>query len=338
MATKGYQSYRGRMPGWKKILIALLVVILVCAVAVLILQRNQVFDADGAHIKLPFGAQETLPPSDSSADAEEQDDGLVIDIQEPEAQLEELHGRSFDAALLQEETFDALQPGERPVLTMKAANGGVLYGGLQDAAAAMVREKIADRQAVARISCFADTQKADGDHSLAVMSVSGKAWRDPDGEAWLDPYNETVTAYLVQILRDCAELGFTEIVLEDVQFPNYGVLDRVTYGEQTDTPETRIAAIGAFLDAAHAAAEEAGVTLSVARPAALLETGTDPVAGWDLADLAGRVDRIYMEAADQSAADSARAAVAALREDVPAEVFFVAETAAAIIGGSYVLR
>ena len=80
------------------------------------------------------------------------------------------------------------------------------------------------------------------------------------------------------------------------------------------------------------------MTLAVALPAALLETGTDSVAGWDLADIAGRVDRIYMEAADQSAADSARAAVAALREDVPAEVFFVAETAAPITGGSYVLR
>ena len=337
MATKGYQSYRGRMPGWKKILIALLVAILVCALAVLVLQRNQVFDADGVHIKLPFGVQETRPSS-GSTDEEGRDDGLIIDIQEPEAQMEELHGRSFDAALLQGETFGALQEGEHPGLTMKAANGAVLYGSVQDAAASMVREKIANRRAVARISCFADTQKADGENGLAVMSVSGKAWRDPDGKAWLDPYNTEVTGYLTQIIQDCAELGFAEIVLDDVQFPNYGVVDRVTYGDRTDTPETRIAAIGAFLDAARAAAEEAGVTLAVALPAALLETGTDSVAGWDLADIAGRVDRIYMEAADQSAADSARAAVAALREDVPAEVFFVAETAAPITGGSYVLR
>ena len=42
MATKGYQSYRGRMPRWKKILIAVLILILIAAGLFLFLQDYQV--------------------------------------------------------------------------------------------------------------------------------------------------------------------------------------------------------------------------------------------------------------------------------------------------------
>lgn len=337
MATKGYQSYRGRMPGWKKFLIVILVVILACALAFLALQRNQVFDANGSHIKLPFGEKQE-PPVSAGVDEEQSDDDLIIEIQQPEPQTAELHGRSFDAAVLQNETFSALQEGERPVLTMKAANGTVLYGGLHDPAADMVRDKITNRDAVARISCFADTRKADGNNALAVMSVSGRAWRDPNGNAWLDPYDADVTAYLVSIVKECAQLGFTEIVLDDVQFPTYGILNRVTYGDQVDNAQTRIAAVNNFLDAVMEAAVEENVTVSIALPAALLENQQDGTAGWDLGEIAQRVDRIYMETADQSAADNARAAVAALYGDADAAACFVAETTAPITGGSYVLR
>ena len=132
-------------------------------------------------------------------------------------------------------------------------------------------------------------------------------------------------------------MGFTEIVLTDVQFPNYGVLKNVVYNDREDTAATRIAAINAFLDTLHATAEQAGVLLSVELPASLLDSGTDETAGWDLAQIATRVDRIYMNVADQSAADSARTALAALRSDADAGAFFVAETAAPVTGGSYVI-
>ena len=39
MATKGYQTYRGRMPRWKKALIAVLILILLGAGAFLALQK-----------------------------------------------------------------------------------------------------------------------------------------------------------------------------------------------------------------------------------------------------------------------------------------------------------
>ena len=54
MATKGYNSYRGRMSGGKIVLIVLIVV-LVGAVAYLALQNYVVYDEAGnATIDLPF--------------------------------------------------------------------------------------------------------------------------------------------------------------------------------------------------------------------------------------------------------------------------------------------
>ena len=331
MPTKGYQTYHGRTPRWKKVIMILLVIILIAACGVLLLQKYQVFDGNGVHLALP-GKEETSSAEPEGGEQSQQPGEVIID--EPEQRTAVLRGRSFDAAALQNETFAALQEGERPVLTMKAANGTLLFGSENDAGADLVREKITGRDAVARISCFADTEQANADRTLAVMSVSGKAWRDPAGNAWLNPYNAQVQTYLAEIVRQCADLGFTEIVLDDVQFPNYGRTDRMTFDGIEDTPENRAAAINAFVDAMRAALGDRQVTLSIALPKELLETGTDDTAGWNLKELAARVDRIYLPAADQTEADSERAAVAALREGVDAEVFFVAETAEPVTGGS----
>lgn len=329
MATKGYQSYRGRMPRWKKALIAVLILILLGAGAFLALQKYQVFDADGIHLRLPGGENEPAPESAQPLPEED----LVIDVKEPEVQ--ELHGRTFDAAALPEETFSALLDEESPVLTMKAANGTLLFGSKEDAAADMVRERIAGKHAVARISCFADTQQAGADTTMALMSVSGSTWKDPEGNAWLSPYAQSVTEYLATVAKECADLGFAEIVLDDVQFPDYGRTERIVYEQGQDSDESRIAAINAFLDAVKTAVGDE-VTLSIALPSQLLEDTVNGTAGWDLSAIAQRVDRIYMDAADQTAADSARAAVSALRTDLAGEQFFVAETSQPISGGSYV--
>ena len=330
MATKGYQTYRGRMPRWKKALMAVLVLILIGACAFSVLQKYQVFDADGIHLRLP--GDENEPAPESAQPLPEED--LVIDEKEPE--VRELHGRTLDAAALPEETFSALLDGESPVLAMKAANGTLLFGNTEEAAANMVREKIAGKHAVARISCFADTQQAGADTAMALMSVSGSTWKDPEGNAWLSPYASDATEYLTAVVKECADLGFEEIVLDDVQFPDYGRTERIVYEPGQDSDESRIAAINAFLDAVKTAVGDE-VTLSIALPSQLLENTVNGAAGWDLSSIAQRVDRIYMDAADQTAADSARAEVSALRTDVDGTRFFVAETAQPISGGSYVI-
>ena len=123
---RGYQSYHGRMPGWKKAVIAILVLILICALIFIMVQRNRVFDSNGSHIKLPFGGKNDPPVSDTVDEDPGKDDDLIIDIQKPESKVAELHGVTIDAAALQAADFSSLQADQRPVVTMKAANGTVL--------------------------------------------------------------------------------------------------------------------------------------------------------------------------------------------------------------------
>lgn len=55
MATKGYNSYRGRMSGGKIVLIVVLALVLAGAVAYLVLQNYVVYDESGnAKIEVPF--------------------------------------------------------------------------------------------------------------------------------------------------------------------------------------------------------------------------------------------------------------------------------------------
>lgn len=347
MAVKGYQSYRGRVSTRKKILTVFLVLILICAIAFLILQPSQVFDATGVHFKFPQfqlpvniktplpSDGDVVPPPDGEPTADDPPP-VELDIREPErpAKLMELHGRTFDAASLQTETFSALSDGERPVLLMKPTNSALRYGGDN---AAMVREKVNGKNAVARISCFAETKRADSNRDWAVWSVSGRAWRDPTGNAWLDPYDEEVRAYLVDVVKACADMGFTEIVLEQAQFPTYGRVNRVTYKDRNDTPAARAEAINAFLDAARAALGDGDIALSIALPSTILAEGKDDIAGWELSAIAQRVDRIYMDCADQTASDGARAQVSALRPDRDPAAFFVAQVPTPVTGGSYLL-
>ena len=55
MATKGYNSYHGRTPLWKKILIVVLVLLLLGGGAFLYCQNHLVSDENGpVHLELPF--------------------------------------------------------------------------------------------------------------------------------------------------------------------------------------------------------------------------------------------------------------------------------------------
>lgn len=133
---------------------AVLILILIGACAFLVLQKYQVFDADGIHLRLP--GDENGPAPESAQPLPEED--LVIDEKDPE--VRELHGRTLDAAALPEETFSALLDGESPVLAMKAANGTLLFGNTEEPQRTWYAKKLRVNMPLPRISCFADTQQA----------------------------------------------------------------------------------------------------------------------------------------------------------------------------------
>lgn len=64
MATKGYNSYHGRTPLWKKILIVVLVLLLLGGGAFLYCQNHLVYDENGqVRLELPFSEERSLRPS-----------------------------------------------------------------------------------------------------------------------------------------------------------------------------------------------------------------------------------------------------------------------------------
>ena len=94
MATKGYNSYHGRMSGGKIALIVALALVLVGAVAYLTLQNYVVYDEAGnARLELPFLHRKDKEEPDDTPSTGDRDD--IVDTVEPEhphVKVAALHG------------------------------------------------------------------------------------------------------------------------------------------------------------------------------------------------------------------------------------------------------
>ena len=125
MATRGYQSYRGRNHG-KLALVIVLVLILLAAVGYLVAQEYMVYDDEGhRHLELPFlkkgQTEQPQQPEDTTPD----DVNLIID--EPERPLlKELHARQLPDTVLTEDPSAVLaEHPEAVVIPVKLRDGTV---------------------------------------------------------------------------------------------------------------------------------------------------------------------------------------------------------------------
>ncbi|MBR3753210.1 MAG: hypothetical protein IKK50_08790 [Ruminiclostridium sp.] len=126
-----------------------------------------------------------------------------------------------------------ISPGTRGViLPMKGADGTLGYVSQVPRAADLgassgdpdrneaIRTLTAreDLHTVALISCLAD-DLAGQDRALALLRESGSPWVDEAGQTWLDPAKEDTLAYLTEICREAAALGFDELLLTGLSCP-----------------------------------------------------------------------------------------------------------------------
>ena len=237
MATRGYQSYRGRNHG-KLALVIVLVLILLAAVGYLVAQEYMVYDDEGhRHLELPFlkkgQTEQPQQPEDTTPD----DVNLIID--EPERPLlKELHARQLP-----------------------------------------------------------------------------------------DPGKAAAREYLVQLCKECAELGFDEILLDYCTYPVHGRLDRIDYGSVTNLTDT----LSVFVE---------GVREALPKTTALSVLVRDQVTtdandgGVTLALLTEHFDRIYV---DTDTVDAA-ALQGLLPADFDPVTRLVQVAAEAASSGSYVTR
>ena len=186
-----------------------------------------------------------------------------------------------------------------------------------------------DTWTVARIACFADMDFANAqpDQAGLLRTGDGWLWYDDDAACWLDPGKAAAREYLVQLCKECAELGFDEILLDYCTYPVHGRLDRIDYGSVTNLTDT----LSVFVE---------GVREALPKTTALSVLVRDQVTadandgGVTLALLTEHFDRIYV---DTDTVDAA-ALQGLLPADFDPVTRLVQVAAEAASSGSYVTR
>ena len=301
--SRGYDTYRGRKPVGKILLAIFLVLVIVGSVGFLLLQDYIVYDDSGRpHLELP-GDTPSGEVSSEEGNPAPPDEDLEITIQQPQ--------KPTDIAALQLPDDPAAWAGAAEGLaaaghnalcvTVKETGGRVRYassvaGAPLHAAAAAASEALpgllaGDAYAVARLSCLRDsvTARANVD-AMGLKNTGGYLFYDGNNENWLDPAKPAVRDYLCALVKECAALGFDEILLTDFSYPTVGKLNKIDSGGADQT--RALAALLTALDEALADTPEVKLSLELSEEA--VTTGLDSAAGWTLADLAPLADRIYV--------------------------------------------
>ncbi len=98
---------------------------------------------------------------------------------------------------------------------------------VQDMEAVLAELQARGIYTIGRVVIFKDPHLAEQRPEWAIRRKGGGLWRDPRGVAWIDPYQRQVWEYNLAVAREAALLGFREIQLDYVRFPeNAHLLDR----------------------------------------------------------------------------------------------------------------
>ena len=141
------------------------------------------------------------------------------------------------------------------------------------------------------------------------------------------PEKPAARQYIVSVARECAELGFDELLFDEFGYPTRGRLNNIDESART---LSKSAALAQLAEELRSGTQAYGVRLSVQLDAATVLAGGNETAGQDLAALAAAFDRIYVE----TTAEQLPALTAAL-EPYDAELVPILSEAPA--SGSYLL-
>lgn len=267
-STKGYRSYHGRGGAGRIVLIVLLCLILLAAVGFLVLQRYAVYGSDGS-IRFDLPWKQTEEPSGPSApdgasrtpDAPDDSPDVIIDEPEPPAkpELTELHGAELSESVLRgsaDAALTAVPEGANAVaLRVKNARGELLYdSALQEAIdvnavkggsgtnAAIAALTGSEVYTIARINATHDSLYSFAhmaDAGVLQLNYAGYIWYDPDSTFYLAPEKPAARQYIVSVARECAELGFDELLFDEFGYPTRGRLNNIDESARTLSKSAR---------------------------------------------------------------------------------------------------
>ena len=128
----------------------------------------------------------------------------------------------------------------------------------------------------------------------AVCQLTGFVWYDTNSTHWLAPEKQAARQYVTDLVTECAQMGFDELLLDDFHYPREGRMSRIKTDERTMTQQEALMLLS---DDLHAALEKAGYKgkLSVCVDADIALAGSEEKSGIVMSELAETFDRVYVK-------------------------------------------
>lgn len=92
---------------------------------------------------------------------------------------------------------------------------------------------------IAYISCFKDTVAASSDSGMEVRSGSEGTFFDEDSSAWLDPFSEEAKQYILDLIKEAFDGGFSYILLDNICFPTKFTAEEPVYKADASSADTK---------------------------------------------------------------------------------------------------
>ena len=321
--TKGYHQYRGRGSKGKILLVILLVLILLGAITYLLGEKYIVYDADGSvRLELPFLQQkeqgtnpEDIPDQDVNIQYGDESDGTGEENKDGETDsnvdkdpdptpvvpekppLQILQAQELSYSCLTSDPSATIAGKSAVVVNIKRVDGTLAYpsgtasaqGILQAGEVALTNLKtITDSSCytVARISALCDISFAELHRDAAITYSDGSLWFDDYERNWLNPASEVAQQYLCDLAKECAALGFDEILLDQFRFPVEGNMNG------TNAPADRIAALAQLAQKIREAVPS--IAVSIMLPGGIGSDSSYAVSGLSAQAINENFDRVYV--------------------------------------------
>ena len=215
-----------------------------------------------------------------------------------------------------QEYVGRLNQGNALLLEMKPRSGQLMWESQAEMAVnygisvpsettAAVRDFLADMEEkdiylAAQISCCIDNLLPTRTSAYTIKNEIGMNYQDGNG-FWLDAYNEAVRKYAAQMAQELFDMGFDEVVLEDVAHPTLTEPVTLLYTNEISTQRnTSLAVCGFAVSVARQLQDRESGALSIycdTRPGLVK---TDLTTGQDARLFMKLYDRVYLKT-DKSA-------------------------------------
>lgn len=266
--SKGYRKSSYAM---QKLGITLLILCVLAGIVLAVLMKNISINEQNIKVlKLPFTDRVIAleSPEPEMPETPPQDEGLEVFVPEEGTTYQERIERSvllpyhmmFDGKAVDD--FLAKLAGTEVntiIIEAKPASGKLAFvstSPLAEEASAASNDALlalktklhnAGYAVVASVSCFRDNLVPRNEEAMGCKNRDGALWGDAMRYTWFNPYSEDAHVYLITLISELYKLGFTEILLTNLSFPNAEDADLIVYEEGKDSVEEKKTRIDQFL-------------------------------------------------------------------------------------------